>query len=71
MVLDHLGDMELTYRPESFDKFVLIRPYGGEEGAGYGEGEGRLKVNGSAGPQRRRITPAAVATERWYRMSTA
>ena len=43
MRLDHLCDMELMYRPESFGKFVLIRPYGGEEGAGYGEGEGTVK----------------------------
>src|SRR5690349_598768 len=44
MRLEHLCDMELAYREESLyqRKFVLIRPYGGEEGAGYGEGDGRV-----------------------------
>lgn len=37
MRLDWLCDMELTYR----GGFTLVRPYGGEEGAAYGEGDGR------------------------------
>ena len=57
MRFDHLGDMELTYRPESFGKFVPIRPYGGEEGARLVEMRVPLKVNGSAVPQGGRIPP--------------
>jgi len=34
--------MELGYREESFGKFVLVRPYGGDEGIGYGEGDGTV-----------------------------
>ena len=33
MRLEHVCDIALGYR----DDFVLVRPYGGEEGAGYGE----------------------------------
>ena len=36
MILEHLCDMELGYK----DQFQLIKPFGGEEGSGYGEGEG-------------------------------
>ncbi len=42
MRLDHLCDMELVYRQELYGKFVLLRPYGTEEGAGYGEGDGTI-----------------------------
>lgn len=42
MRLEHLCDMELVYREESFGKFVLVQPYGGTEGRGYGEGDGRV-----------------------------
>lgn len=47
MRLEHLCDVELTYRamPTLGTDFVLVRPYGSEEGSGYGEGEG--KVSGS------------------------
>ncbi len=38
MRLEHLCDMELAYRTD----FLLVRPYGGEEGTGYGEGDGRV-----------------------------
>lgn len=44
MRLDYLCDMDLFYRKESYGEFVLVRPYGTEEGSGYGEGDG--KVNG-------------------------
>lgn len=51
MHLDFLGEMELVYRDSSFgEKFILATPYGGEEGSGYGEGEGSLKgerINGT------------------------
>ena len=42
MQLEYICDMELVYREESLykDKFLLVRPYGGEEGMGYGEGGG-------------------------------
>ena len=38
MRLEHLCDMELTYQ----GGFTLVQPYGGEEGAGFGIGEGRV-----------------------------
>ena len=51
MRLDLLGEMELIYRDSSFgEKFILTRPFGGEEGSGYGEGEGTIKgerINGT------------------------
>jgi hypothetical protein len=42
--LEHICDMNLIYRQESLyaDKFLLVRPYGGEEGSGYGEGDGTV-----------------------------
>ncbi len=44
MRIELLGDMELIYRGSSFDqKFHLVRPFGGEEGWGYGEGDGSIK----------------------------
>jgi hypothetical protein len=44
MQLEHICDMELVYREEPFyhGKFLLVRPYDGEEGTGYGEGDGRV-----------------------------
>jgi hypothetical protein len=44
MRLEHLCDLELTYRgmPALGVDFVLVRPYGTEEGAGYGEGDGHV-----------------------------
>lgn len=42
MRLDYLCDMDLTYRSQSSGKLVLVRPYGSEEGAGYGEGKGTV-----------------------------
>ena len=53
MRLEHVCDMESAYREESAyrDKFLLIRPYGGEEGTGYGEGDGTFtgpKLRGTA-----------------------
>jgi hypothetical protein len=44
MRLEYVCDMELTYREEPAyeGKFLLVRPYGGEEGTGYGEGDGTL-----------------------------
>jgi hypothetical protein len=50
MRLEHVCDRELVYREETVysGKFVLVRPYGGEEGTGYGEGDGTV-----TGPQLR------------------
>jgi Protein of unknown function (DUF3237) len=43
MKLESLCEMELAYRDSSFGKkFVVARPYGGEEGSGYGEGDGKI-----------------------------
>lgn len=44
MQLEYLCDMELMYQeaPGLGEKFLLIRPYGGEEGTGYGEGDGTV-----------------------------
>ena len=44
MQLEHICDMELTYREEPLTggKFLLVRPYGGEEGSAYGEGDGTV-----------------------------
>ena len=44
MRLEHICDMELVYREEPLygGKFMLIRPYDGEEGSGYGEGDGSV-----------------------------
>ncbi|MGH3139946.1 MAG: hypothetical protein ACRDQE_09445 [Gaiellales bacterium] len=39
MRLEWLCDMDLAYRTE----FTLVRPYGSEEGSGYGEGDGRVE----------------------------
>jgi hypothetical protein len=46
--LDWLCDIELTYR----GGFTLVRPYGSEEGAGYGEGDGRASGPRLAGSLR-------------------
>jgi hypothetical protein len=51
MRLEHICDMDLEYQeaPVLGLKFLLIRPYGGEEGTGYGEGDGTVagpKLNG-------------------------
>ena len=43
MRLDHLCDLELAYRDDDDfldEGFDLVRPYGTEEGTGYGEGDG-------------------------------
>lgn len=44
MRLDYICDIELAYRAEPAygTDFVLVRPYGGQEGTGYGEGDGTL-----------------------------
>ena len=51
MRVEPLGDMELIYRESTFgEKFRLVRPFGGEEGSGYGEGEGSIsgdRIRGS------------------------
>lgn len=51
MKLEPLCEMQLAYRDSTFGKkFVLSRPYGGEEGLGYGEGDGSVmgeKIRGS------------------------
>jgi hypothetical protein len=48
MQLEFICDLELAYREEPLieGKFLLVRPYGGEEGTGYGEGDGTV-----TGPQ--------------------
>ena len=52
MQLEYICDMELVYRQEPLyaGKFMLVRPYGGEEGTGYGEGDGSVsgpRIQGS------------------------
>jgi hypothetical protein len=52
MQLEYICDMELIYREEALyaGKFLLMRPYGGEEGTGYGEGDGTVtgsRIQGS------------------------
>ena len=44
MQLEYICDMELVYREELLyaGKFLLVRPYGSEEGTGYGEGDGSV-----------------------------
>jgi hypothetical protein len=44
MQLEFVCDLVLVYRelPLTGDKFLLVRPYGGEEGSGYGEGDGTV-----------------------------
>lgn len=44
MRLEHLCDMEFVFQEmsELGTKFLLIHPYGGEEGSGYGEGTGTV-----------------------------
>jgi hypothetical protein len=51
MRLEYICDLELAYRKELLynDKFLLVRPFGSEEGTGYGEGDGRAsgpRING-------------------------
>ena len=52
MRLELLCDLELSYRDLPLgDSFVLVRPYGTEEGSVYGEGDGRVsgaRLSGSA-----------------------
>ena len=52
MRLELLCEMELIYRQVELlgGQFVLLRPYGTEEGSGYGEGEGTImgtRINGT------------------------
>ena len=51
MRIEPLADMELIYRNSAFgEKFFLVRPFGGQEGSGYGEGDGVIKgerINGT------------------------
>jgi hypothetical protein len=52
MHLEHLCDMELTYRdlPGFGANVVLVQPYHSGEGTGYGEGEGTIsgpRLNGT------------------------
>ncbi len=42
MRLEHFCDLQLAYRQEAFGEFALVRPYGGQEGRGYGEGDGSV-----------------------------
>lgn len=42
MKLEAICEMRMSYRN---DEFHLIKPYGGEEGSGYGEGEGSVAGN--------------------------
>ena len=52
MQLEFICEMMLVYRNEPLTgkKFLLVRPYGGEEGRGYGEGDGTVtgpRIEGS------------------------
>ncbi|HZM25675.1 MAG TPA: hypothetical protein VFC02_28250 [Anaerolineales bacterium] len=52
MQLEYICDLELFYREEPLyhSKFLLVRPYDGEEGTAYGEGDGNVtgpKIQGS------------------------
>ena len=44
MHLEFLCDLQLSYRrlPTLEEDFVLVRPYGTQEGSGYGEGDGMV-----------------------------
>ncbi len=44
MQLEFICEMLIAYREEPLTgkKFLLVRPYGGEEGSGYGEGDGTV-----------------------------
>jgi hypothetical protein len=44
MQLEFICEMVLGYRdePHTGEKFLPVRPYGGEEGTGYGEGDGTV-----------------------------
>jgi len=55
MQLEFICDMELIYREEPLtgEKFLLVRPYGSEEGTAYGEGDGTV------------IGPRIQGTVRW------
>ena len=73
MRLEHLCDMELVYREEALygGKFLLVRPYGGEEGSGYGEGDGSVSGSKLSGrvrwvnhPHRRSVERRNPATTR-------
>lgn len=53
MRLEYVCDMELAYREEPTygGKFLVVQPYGSEEGTGYGEGDGTFtgpKLQGKA-----------------------
>lgn len=45
MRLEYICDLELAYGeiPGFTERFVLVRPYGGEEGTGYGTGGGSVR----------------------------
>ena len=52
MQLEYICDLELVYREEPLyhGKFLLVRPYDGEDGTGYGEGDGTVtgpRIQGS------------------------
>lgn len=51
MQLEYLCAMELSYREEPLYQrnFVLVRPYGSEEGRAYGEGDGTVTGPGLQG----------------------
>src|SRR4051794_5256231 len=54
MRLEFLCDLQLTYREEPFYGGILamVKPYGGEEGSGYGEGEAVLTGEKLSGKMR-------------------
>ena len=52
MHIEFICDMDMIYHEEPLtgEKFLLVRPYGGEEGSGFGEGSGTVtgpKINGT------------------------
>ncbi len=54
MRLELLCEMTLTYRKESAYNapFIILRPYGGEEGSAYGEGDGVITGERLSGTSR-------------------
>ena len=53
MRLERLCEMGLTYRDSSFgEKSLRARPFGGQEGSGYGEGDESVKGDRISGTLR-------------------
>lgn len=67
MRLEHLCDFDLAYTTD----FLLVQPFGGEEGAGYGEGDGTVtgrlsgRVRWVNHPRRRSDAVMLPSTDGW------